>query len=109
MDEQTTDPRRPRHTIGFGGTHHATPAEIRAELPADLRDEFEKEYGQALDTARDSGDLQPLADMLGPWQSEVRMRRSPDWPETEETIRRINAGLPVDTVPADRTQWGDHP
>lgn len=108
MDEQNADPRRPRHIIGVGGTHHATPAEIRAELPAELREEFEAEYGKALDAARD-GDLIPLAEMLGPWQAEVRMRRSPDWPETEETIRRLNAGLPVDTVPAHTDEWESPP
>ncbi|MFI6581668.1 DUF6247 family protein [Embleya sp. NPDC050493] len=106
MDEQTPDPREPEHVIGFGGTHHATPAEIRAELPAGLRKEFEAEYAAALDAARDDGDLQPLAKMLGPWQAEVRMRRSPDWPETEETLRKLRAGLPVDTVPADQVERG---
>ncbi|MFI6986302.1 DUF6247 family protein [Embleya sp. NPDC050154] len=107
MDEQTTGPRRPQHTIGFGGPEHATPAELRAELPDDLRMEFEEEYQAALNEANANGNLQALADMLPLWQGELARRRSPDWPEMEETIRRLNAGLPVDTVPADRTQWGD--
>ncbi|MFI6585891.1 DUF6247 family protein [Embleya sp. NPDC050493] len=104
MDEQTEDPRRPRHTIGIGGPEHATPAELRAELPDDLRMEFEDEYQAALTAANANGDLRPLADMLPPWQGELARRRSPNRPEMEETIRRLNAGLPVDTAPADRTK-----
>ncbi|WP_406294004.1 DUF6247 family protein [Embleya sp. NBC_00888] len=102
MDEQTTDPRLPQHTIGFGGPEHATPAELRTELPDDLRMEFEEEYQAALNEANVNGSLQALAEMLPPWQGELARRRSPDRPEMEETIRRLDTGLP-----ADRAQWGD--
>jgi hypothetical protein len=45
--------------------------------------------------------------MLPLWQGELARRRSPERPEMEETIRRLNAGLPVDSVPADRARWGE--
>ncbi|MGW1993481.1 DUF6247 family protein [Embleya sp. NPDC001921] len=78
MDEHITDPRRPRYTIGFGGPEHATPAELRAELPDDLRMDFEEEYQPALDEANANGTLQALADMLPRRQGELARRRSAD-------------------------------
>jgi hypothetical protein len=77
MDEQSIDPRRPERVIGFGGPEHATPAELRAELPDDLRMDFEEEYQDALAAANANGSLLPLAEMLPRWQGELIRHRSP--------------------------------
>ncbi|MGC0421545.1 DUF6247 family protein [Embleya sp. AB8] len=82
MDEQIADPRLPRHSIGFGGPWHATLAELRAELPDDLRMDFEEEYQAALAEANADGDLRPLADLLPPWQGTLARHRSQDHPGT---------------------------
>ncbi|WP_331770981.1 DUF6247 family protein (plasmid) [Embleya sp. NBC_00888] len=107
MDETARDPRAPERVIGFGGDHYPTPAELRAELPEDLRARFEEEYVRVLDHAKATGDLAPLAEMLPQWQVTLYHRRLPDWPEMAEAIRRINAGLPVDTVPALPPEWDE--
>ncbi|MYW04461.1 DUF6247 family protein [Streptomyces sp. SID3343] len=98
MDEQT--PHTPDVTIHTGGPRHPDPGEIRAELPDDLRAEFDDEYRHALKVADDLGDLSQLAHVLAQWQGEMWLRRSPDADRNAEIIARLNAGLPVDTVTA---------
>ncbi|MYS83177.1 DUF6247 family protein [Embleya scabrispora] len=90
MDE-TTDPRWPQRTIGFGGPEHATPAELRAELPDDLRMDFEEEYQDALAEANANGNLLPLAEMLPGWQGKLARHRATH-SEPEQPSRRLDIG-----------------
>jgi hypothetical protein len=97
MDEQTTDSRRPQRTIGFGGPEHATPAELRAELPDDLRMDFEEQYQDALAEANANGNLLPLAEMLPEWQGKLARHRAaahpePEQPEPRQPSRRLDLG-----------------
>ncbi|MFE3197669.1 DUF6247 family protein [Embleya sp. NPDC055664] len=68
--------RTPHRTIHIGGPTHPTPAELRAELPDDLRMDFEEAYQDALAEANANGTLQPLADTLATWQAELARHRA---------------------------------
>jgi hypothetical protein len=54
-----------------------TSAGIRAELPEDLRGQFDAEYQAALDAARASYRLDQLNEVLQVWWQLVWARRSP--------------------------------
>jgi hypothetical protein len=76
-----------------------TPAAIRAELPDDLRGQFDAEYQAALDDARASYRLDRLDEVIEAWWLTVWARRNPGHEQAMETGRRILAGEPVETFP----------
>ncbi len=78
-----------------------TPAAIRAELPDELRAEFDAEYLAALDEARSTFRLDRLEETIRSWWLFVWVRRSPGHQQAMETGRRILAGEPVSTFPVD--------
>jgi hypothetical protein len=107
---QSRDPRDPDVTIHTGGVLWPTPGQLRAELPVEVRQEFEDEYVRALDRARDAGDLGPLADVLIPWQRRLVHHRNGDYEAVLERARRIREGDLSGVVPAQsergaRTEW----
>ncbi len=78
-----------------------SPAAIRAELPEELRAEFDAEYHAALDEARSTFRLDRLEATIRSWWLFVWVRRSPGHQQAMETGRRILAGEPVETFPVD--------
>lgn len=78
-----------------------SPAGIRAELPEELRVEFDAEYLAALDEARSTFRLDRLEETIRSWWLFVWVRRSPGHQQALETGRRILAGEPVQTFPVD--------
>jgi hypothetical protein len=78
-----------------------TPAAIRAELPDELRLEFDAEYLAALDEARSTFRLDRLEETIRSWWLFVWVRRSPGHQQAMDTGRRILAGEPVSTFPVD--------
>ena len=78
-----------------------TPAAIRAELPEDLRGQFDAEYQAALDEARASYRLDQLNEVLEVWWRLVWARRSPRHEESIETGHRLLRGEEVETFPVD--------
>ncbi|MYV96706.1 DUF6247 family protein [Streptomyces sp. SID3343] len=104
------DPREPDVTIHTGGALWPTPGQLRAELPAEVRQEFEDEYGRALDHARDAGDLARLADVLIPWQRRLVHHRNGDYEAVLERARRIREGdlsavVPAQSERCSRADW----
>jgi uncharacterized protein DUF6247 len=97
-------------TIRTGGVLWPTPGQIRAELPVEVRQEFEDEYGRALDYARDAGDLGRLADVLIPWQRRLVHHRNGNYEAVLERARRIREGdlsgvLPAQPERRAQTAW----
>ncbi|MYS79083.1 hypothetical protein GTZ85_02230 [Streptomyces sp. SID5474] len=86
------DPSAPDVTILTGGALWPTPGQLRAELPDGAREQFEDEYGRALDHARDAGDLAQLANVLIPWQRRLVHHRNGDYEAVLERARRIRDG-----------------
>ena len=78
-----------------------TPVAIRAELPKDLRGQFDAEYQAALDEARASYRLDQLNEVLQVWWQLVWARRSPRHQEAIETGYRLLRGEEVETFPVD--------
>ena len=76
-----------------------TPAAIHAELPDDLRGQFDAEYQAALDDARASYRLDRLEEVIEAWWLTVWARRIPGHEQALATGRRILAGEPVETFP----------
>ena len=76
-----------------------TPAAIRAELPADLRAQFDAEYQGALDAAKTTYRLDRLNETIDGWWLTVWARRSPRHEQAMETGRLILRGEPVVTFP----------
>ncbi|MFI1579955.1 DUF6247 family protein [Embleya sp. NPDC020630] len=100
MDEQIPSPRSSDLVIRVGGARWPSPDEIRAELPDDIRDEFEHDFEQALAVARDLGRLESLAGVLDRWQGHLVNRRSPGFAEAMDIARRVAAGEKVPTFSA---------
>jgi hypothetical protein len=78
-----------------------TPAAIRAELPDDLRAQFDAEYLAALDEARSTFRLDRLNEVIQEWWMSGWARRIPGHEQAMETGRRFLAGEPVETFPVD--------
>jgi Family of unknown function (DUF6247) len=78
-----------------------TPAAIRAELPAELRDQFDAEYQAAIEDARVNYQLDRLNEVVQAWWQLVWARRSPRHEEAIETGRRLLRGEAVETFPVD--------
>jgi hypothetical protein len=78
-----------------------TPAAIRAELPEDLRGQFDADYQAALNEASASYRLDQLNEVLQVWWQLVWARRSPRHTEAIETGQRLLRGEAVETFPAD--------
>ena len=53
------------------------PAAIRAALPADDRADFERSYAEALDEAKRTFSLEPVAATLEQWRRRAVLRQSP--------------------------------
>ncbi|WP_406299450.1 DUF6247 family protein [Embleya sp. NBC_00888] len=86
------DPSAPDVTIHTGGALWPTPGQLRAELPEGAREEFEVEYGRALDHARGGGDPTLLAHVLVPRQWRLVHHRNGDYEAVLERARRIREG-----------------
>ncbi len=89
----------PAHQVTQVEPPERTPAAIRAELPADLRAQFDAEYWAALEDAKDTYRLDRLNDAIEGWWRTAWARRSPDHEQAMETGRRIERGEPVETWP----------
>jgi Family of unknown function (DUF6247) len=76
-----------------------TPAAIRAELPEDLRGQFDAEYQAALHAASASYRLDQLNQVLQVWWQLVWARRSPRHAEAIQTGQRLLRGEEVETFP----------
>lgn len=78
-----------------------TPAAIRAELPDDLRGQFDAEYRAALEEAKVTYRLDRLNDVVQAWWQLVWARRSPQHEQAIETGHRLLRGEEVETFPVD--------
>jgi Family of unknown function (DUF6247) len=78
-----------------------SPAAIRAELPDDLRGQFDAEYQAALEEAKATYRLDRLNDVVQAWWQAVWARRSPRHEEAIETGQRLLRGEEVETFPVD--------
>jgi hypothetical protein len=74
-----------------------TPAAIRAELPEELRGQFDAEYHAALEEARASYRLDRLNEVIQAWWQLVWARRSPRQDQAVEASRRLLGGEAVET------------
>jgi hypothetical protein len=77
------------------------PAAIRAELPEELRSQFDAEYQAALEEARTSYRLDQLNEVIQAWWQLVWARRSSRHEQAMETGRRLLGGEAVETFPVD--------
>jgi hypothetical protein len=78
-----------------------TPAAIRAELPEELRGQFDAEYHAALEEARASYRLDRVNEVVQAWWQLVWAQRSPRHEQAIETGRRLLRGEEVETFPVD--------
>jgi hypothetical protein len=78
-----------------------TPAEIRAELPDGLRAQFDAEYGQALEEAKASYQLDRLNEVMQGWWQLAWARRSPTHEQALATGARLLDGGRVETFSVD--------
>ncbi|MGC0417541.1 DUF6247 family protein [Embleya sp. AB8] len=99
MDET---PRDPDVTIHTGGAMWPTPGEIRAELPAEARAEFERDYAHGLQVAANLGDLAQLADILVPWQRRLLHQQAGTYDDILARAGAIRAGEDVGAIPLAR-------
>jgi Family of unknown function (DUF6247) len=77
------------------------PAAIRAELPDDLRSQFDAEYQAALEEAKATYRLDRLHEVVQAWWQLAWARRSPRHEEAIETGHRLLRGEEVETFPVD--------
>jgi hypothetical protein len=78
-----------------------TPAAIRAELPDDLRRQFDAEYQAALEEAKATYRLDRLNDVVQSWWQLTWARRSPRYEQAIETGHRLLRGEEAETFPVD--------
>lgn len=104
MDTTIPEPRTPDLVIRVGGARWPSPVEMRAELPEDVRAEFERDFAAALAHARETGQLALLADLLAGWQRHLILRRTGDYERVLERSARLHAGEELETVPAAETR-----
>jgi Family of unknown function (DUF6247) len=83
------------------GPPERTPAAIRAELPEELRGQFDAEYHAALEEARVSYRLDRVNEVVQAWWQLVWAQRSPRHKQAIETGRRLLRGEEVETFPVD--------
>jgi hypothetical protein len=76
-----------------------TPAAIRAELPAELRRQFEAEYQAALEDARQTYQLTRLDQVIETWWRTVWARRHPGHQQRMEYGMRLLRGEAVEPPP----------
>jgi len=76
-----------------------TPAAIRAELPAELRRQFEQEYQAALEEAKRTYELARLDRVIEGWWRTVWARRVPGHAQAMEYGMRLLRGEPVEPPP----------
>jgi hypothetical protein len=78
-----------------------TPAAVRAELPEELRAQFDAEYRQALEEAKASYQLDRLHEVIRAWWQLAWARRSPTHEQALATGTRLLRGGEVGTFPVD--------
>jgi hypothetical protein len=95
------------HQAGRAKRPERTPTAIRAELPDDLRAQFDAEYQAALDDARATYRLDRLDATIEGWWRTVWARRSPGHEQAMDTGERILRGEPVQTWPWPPHGWAE--
>jgi hypothetical protein len=96
VDEQPN----PGHPLAKG----ASPAAIRVVLQAGDRAEFDAAYAQALDDAKDSGDLTELFTMLDGWRRVAALTSDPEiFRRVARRAAELHTGDPADTPPDDES------
>jgi hypothetical protein len=77
----------------------ASPAEIRASLHPEYRDEFDRDYAAAIKEAAESFELSGLLDVVEHWRMRAWVTRDPD--EHRRVVRRAAQLLTGEVQPDD--------